>query len=734
MNMNAKKVTALALSAVLVLGIGTAAVSAQSTDTPPEPAPRPSVTAAANPAAPNEKDETVYIFTDASGKSGKILVSSWLKNPGRADILKDSADLHSIENVKGTETWTSGAGNSLSWNAGGEDIYYQGISDRQAPVAVRISYTLDGKKIEPGELAGKSGHVSIRFTYENHQTETVTIDGSQVQIHVPFVMLTGLMLPTDQFSNVQVTNAKLENFGNEIAVLGVALPGMQEDLDLDREKLELPAYIEITADVENFELGPTMTVATPALLQKLDTEDLDIGELQEQAEKLTDGVTELLEGSGKLYDGLSTLLEKSGALVSGVNQLSAGASQLCDGASALRGGASQLESGAGALCDGLTKLDSNSAALVDGARTVFNTLLASANGQIAESGLDVPQLTIGNYADTLNAVIASLDETAVYETALRQVTAGVNARRDEITAAVTQVVSEQVTAQAGPLVREAVQAEVTNQVRAQEPMIRAMVLDRALHMTPEQYEAAVKMGLVTPEQQEQVDAAVEAAIAAEIEKQMESDPVAAKIEEITRQKVAEQMASDEIAAVIAENTELQAQKLISETMASPDVQGKLQAAAEGAKALISLKASLDSYNGFYLGLQTYTSGVATAVSGSRDLLAGARTLKDGTDTLGTGADALASGISSMQEQTPALVDGITALQDGSEQLRDGLQTLMDEGVQKIADLTDEDLARLHDRLVASVDAAKRYTSFSGADSDTESCVRFLIKTAEIIAE
>ena len=207
MNKNVKNLTALALSAVLVLGIGTAAVSAQSSAAPQHPAPRPSLTAAARPGAVNEKDETVYIFTDASGKPQKTLVSSWLKNPGQADILKDCADLHDIENVKGDETWIAGAGNSLSWNAGGADIYYQGISDRQAPVAVRISYTLDGKKVEPDQLAGRSGHVTIRFTYENRQTRTVAIDGKEEQIHVPFVMLTGLMLPTERFTNVQVTNA-----------------------------------------------------------------------------------------------------------------------------------------------------------------------------------------------------------------------------------------------------------------------------------------------------------------------------------------------------------------------------------------------------------------------------------------------------------------------------------------------------------------------------------------------
>ena len=733
MNVNAKKVTALALSAVLVLGAaGTAAVSAKDAAPEKKEDERPVLTAPARLDAAPSKDETVYVFTDASGASEKVLVSSWLKNPGRADVLRDEAALSGIENVKGSETWTEGAGHQLNWNAAGEDIYYQGVSDQKAPVSVRIAYTLDGKPVSPEALAGKSGHVTIRFTYENHQTETITVGGRQVEIHVPFVMLTGLMLSADHFRNVEVTNAKMENLGNEIAVLGVALPGMQENLN--RDELEFPACVEIEADTDCFEMGPTMTVATPSLLQKLDPAHFDLSDLQEQAATLTDGVTQLLDGSGQLYDGLNTLLEQSDALVSGVDQLASGAAQLTEGASALRTGAGQLQSGAARLQSGLGQLDSNSAALNAGARQVFNTLLATANQQIAAAGLEVPPLTIENYAETLNTVIASLDETAVYESALRQVTEAVNARRGEIEAAVRQVVEDQVRVQAEPLVTEAVRAAVEEQIRAQEDTIRAIVLEKALHMTPEEYEAAIKLGLISEEQQAQVDAAVENAIQEQMEQQMESDAVQAKIAAITDQKVAEQIETPEIQALIDENVELQVQKAIAETMASEEIQAKLRAAAEGAQSLISLKASLDSYNSFYLGLLTYTDGVGTAARGSGELIAGADALKSGMDSLNEGVSALSGGIFAMKEKTPALLDGITALRDGSALLRDGLQQLMDEGVSKIAELTGEDLTELTDRLTATVEAAKAYQTFSGAADGTESHVKFILKTAEISAE
>lgn len=54
------------------------------------------------------KDETVYIFTDASGKKDHILVNEWLKNSKNLSSITDSSILNNIENVKGDETYTTG--------------------------------------------------------------------------------------------------------------------------------------------------------------------------------------------------------------------------------------------------------------------------------------------------------------------------------------------------------------------------------------------------------------------------------------------------------------------------------------------------------------------------------------------------------------------------------------------------------------------------------------------------
>ena len=721
------KATALAISAAVLLGLGSSPVFAKNTKTA---AAAPAVTASA--AASCAKDETVYVLSGPDGSRQQVIVSDWLQNTNQAAVLRDVSSLSGIQNVKGMETYTAGKDGALLWQADGADIYYQGTSDQTLPVDLKISYTLDGKAVTPEQLAGQSGNVTIRFDYHNNTSKNVKIGGKTESLPIPFLMISGVMLDTAHFRNVTVKNGKAENLGNQIAVVGFALPGMQEALQLDRKALELPDYLEITADAEDFRLETTMTIATTAPFRELGTKKLENMDLKDQAATLTGGVQQLLDGSGQLYDGLNTLLEQSGALVDGVDQLAAGSVKLQAGVDALSGGASQLQSGASSLASGLSTLDSNSGALNDGARQVFNSLLSMAQEQISAAGLDIPSLTIDNYADVLGQVIGSLDENAVYQAALEQVTAAVNARRGEVEAAVTPVVRQKVEAEVRIQVTAGVREKVTAAVEEQEGKIRALVIFKSTGLTPKLYEAAVEAGLISEEKQQAIEEAIAAAKAAEVEKQMGSKKIQATIDSITAEKTDEQMQTPEIQAVIAENVDIQIEKLIAEAMASEEVQQKLEAAAEGAQAIIGLKASLDSYNSFYLGLLTYTGGVSTAAAGAEQLSGGIDTLKSGADALKDGAEALGGGISAMQNKTPALVDGVTALRDGAGAMKDGLNKLMAEGIQKIADLAEEDLDRLSGRLTAAVEAARDYDSFSGLNADAEGTVKFIYKTSSVV--
>ena len=681
--------------------------------------------------AETSKDETVYVLAGADGTVQKIIVSDWIKNAMAADSLEDKTELSDIENIKGDESFTLGGDNSCVWDAQGNDIYYQGNIEKELPVQMSVCYTLDGQAIAPEALAGQSGHVTIRFDYQNMQYEEVLLDGKTEKIYVPFTMLTGMLLDTEVFRNVTISNGKLINDGDRIAVVGIAFPGLQEDLAISKEKLDIPDYVEISADVENFEMGMTMTLATTELFGAIDSDKLDLHELSDAMAELTDAMDQLMDGSSQLYDGLCTLLEKSGDLVSGINKLAEGAAQLKAGAESLDSGAAQLQAGTAQLSSGLNTLDANSSSLNGGARQVFSSLLSMANTQLSEAGLSVPALTIDNYASVLDGVIASLDDTAVYQAALEQVTATVNANRGMIEEKVTEAVQAQVEAEVSAQVTAAVQETVTQAVHENEAQFRAAVIQQALGMTVEEYKAAIEAGLVTQEQQDAVNAAVEAAMQAEIDARMQREEIQAQINAVTQQTVGEQMQSDEIQALIASNTELQVQQAISEAMSSDAVQAQLSAAAEGAKSVIALKSSLDSYNAFYLGLITYTSGVSSAAAGANELKTGADALKAGTSELSAGAAELLQGIQTMKDSAPALVDGITQLRDGSMELSDGLKQFNEEGIQKLIEAVDGDLDGLSNRIRVTADVAKHYTSFSGISEDMDGDVKFIYKTDSI---
>ena len=709
------------------------------------------------------KNETVYVIADASGAAKKIIVSDWLKGVDKKGKVKDVSNLKGVKNVKGDETYTVNEDNAYEWAANGDDIYYQGTGTTELPVKLKLSYKLNGKTVSADEIAGKSGKVTIRIDYENTQKEKVKINGKTEEVNVPFLMLSGMILDDDNFKNVEVSNGKAINDGTRTIVAGFALPGMQDSLDIDKDEMEIPDYVEITADTTNFELSTTMTVAMNDIFNDVDFSKVDdkVDELKDSLDELEDAAEQLVDGSSQLYDGIGTLLDKSGTLIEGIDKLydgaeqvnsgakkldsgadglSSGAKTLDDGAAKLKNGASQLDSGAASLSSyvatlagGLGKLSSNSATLNGGAEQVFNTLLSTADTQIAAAGLTADKLTIKNYDSVLEGLISSLsDENAqklAYNTALETVTATVNSQKDVIKTAVEATVRKSVTEQ--------------------------VLAAAGLGMTADQYDAAVAAGQVSEEVQAQVSTAVST-----------------------------QMSSSAVQTAIDSNTEAQIQSLIETNMNSEEVKSQIQAgvakAQAGRKSLQALKTQLDSYNTFYQGVLSYTAGVDQANEGAQQILAGTytlkdstgslvsgagqlkngssslksgtselksgtSTLKDGTSSLKSGVKTLKNGTSSLSDGTKSLFEGVGTLKDGSAALVDGVKQLNDgamtlskgmkkfkeEGIDSIVDAANGDVRDIIDRFKAVQKASKKYNNYSGISDDMDGKVDFIYKTDSI---
>ena len=627
------------------------------------------------------KDETVYVLAGADGSVKKIIVSDWIKNALGESSLTDATGLLDIENVKGDESYTI-SGDAKVWDAQGNDIYYQGNIEKELPVGLTVTYQLNGKPMSADEIVGKSGKVSIRFDYENRQYEMVSIDGKEEKIHVPFAMLTGMLLDNDHFRNVEVTNGKFINDGNRTAVVGIALPGLQNNLGIGKDKIDIPDYVEITADVTDFSLGMTVTLATNELFNSLDTDKLSsIDGLTDSIGKLTDGMKQLLDGSSALYDGLYTLLDKSGELVQAIDLLAAGAKALEIGVISLDSGVGHLKADAKELSNELNALKNDSDDLIEKAKRGFVPLLSAAEIQIKAIHPSIPELTIDNYAEVLNRVIASAVGTSVYDRILAQVTADIEKKQ--------------------PLIVEM----ITDQFRKE---VSAQIIEAVTGMSETDYEAAVSAGTISD--------GVQATVPAAIEMQM-------------RNKSVQQAISDRI--------EMQKKQEIAEDMTSNEVWSKLADASKDAELVIQLKASLDSlvsYNAFYLELLSYTNGVASAADSAAALASDISELKNGTFALKAGMTVLYDGILQLKDGAPALIDGVSQLTDGAMQLSNGLKQFNEEGIQKIAKLVGGDLNNILTRLKATIDVSKNYRNFAGITDDMAGQTKFIYRTDEVKAK
>lgn len=374
----------------------------------------------------SDKEETVYVIADADGNTEKVIVSEWLKNPDGAESLEDVSTLGDIMNVRGDETYT-GSGSDITWAASGSDIYYQGRSDKALPVGVNVSYYLDNSQVTADELMGKSGHITVRFDYVNNEKRSQ--DGRTY--YVPFALVTGLVLDNDSYKNISLVNGSLTNDGDRSIAVGVGFPGLGESLGLEEGKL--PTYFEMSADVTDFDGITSMTVATNELFSQLNLDDVSsVSDLSDSLSELNDGALALVDGTKELYDGLSTLLTKSGELTEGIDTLYTGAKELNGGIANLKSGADTLSGGLSELDAGLSGLSSNSESLRSGAAQIAGSILASADSQLKAAGLELPALTMENYAAVLDGAIAAVGASGMDEAQAAAMTASLNGLRTQL--------------------------------------------------------------------------------------------------------------------------------------------------------------------------------------------------------------------------------------------------------------------------------------------------------------
>ena len=602
--------------------------------------------------AENTKHERVYIVAATDGTVKSVTDNIRLENADGLDEIVDRTLLTAIQNVGGKEAFTLD-GETLTWQAQGKDITYEGTSDKTPAILPVVTLTLDGEEITVDSLKDKTGDAVLTVAYQTNEP-------------LPALAVTVLPLPEEGITDLRLENAAaLTVLGRQVLV-GWAVPGMDEEL-------KLPTSFSAAFHADHAELNWLLTLTTSdpidAACKELDDRiDLDLHTELDEAKalltalqsgetlpetsgktkdivpkinELNDGLTQLNDGAETLANGAAQLSDGASALKDGAAQLNTGAAELAAGALTLSTGAADAEGGAASLDTGLATIIANNEALNNGAQTIFAAILSSANAQLSASGLDaagieIPELTAENYAAVLDAVLLQLNPETLRASAQAQVETTVRA---------------QVEANADQ-VRSAVETAVQDKVLA------AVLQSAGQNMTSKQYAQAVQAGLVSSEQA--------AAITAAVEQQMATEEVKAQIDAAVQQQI-EQLIQDNTAAYLSSDETIAAQ---------------LSAAQAAYESLTALKAQLDQINTFVTGLKTYTDGVSQAAAGASQLHTGLTQLNAGAATLSTGAAALSTGAASLSE-------GADSLYDGTVELKDGAAALHTDGTQKFKDtLTD----------------------------------------------
>lgn len=322
------------------------------------------VFAQSNDENPTEKTETVYSVLNSNGSISDTIVSSWLHDEDGINNIKETLNLTDVKNIKSNEK-PSKDGNTYTWNAKGNDVYYEGTGTKQLPVSVKLRYELDGQEMSAKDMEGKSGHLKLTISFTNNYSEIKNINGKSIVIHPSYLAGGMLNMSTGNFSNVKCESGKIVNDGTNEMLAFANIPGLNETLrsaglDKVNNQLGISDDVTVEADVNNFDLGSIMVGMTNEI--DLASELNGIGSVSE----LTDGIDQLIEaddqlidGSKQLYDGTTQLKEQAAPLTGSsdqVRQLSSGAIQLNDGVKALQTGLTAYTNGVSALDAGVDQL------------------------------------------------------------------------------------------------------------------------------------------------------------------------------------------------------------------------------------------------------------------------------------------------------------------------------------------------------------------------------------------
>lgn len=664
------------------------------------------------------KDESVYVQADASGKVNETTVTEWLKNPNNGKT-EDVTELQNVENVKGDETYTTGSEGSVSWKSEGKDIYYQGTTDKELPVDVEITYTLDGKEVAAKDLKGKDGKLEMKVQYTNKSKETVDVSGESVEMYTPFAMVTAMMLPSDEYTNVTIDHGKIVSDGDKNIVVGLGFPGLEENLNLESKDIDIdiPDNFIITADVKNASVGPTMTVASSDVLEQFGLDEIDsfddltdsVGELENAAEQLTDGSAKAADGSSALADGSNTLATGIGTLADGTSALATGVKTLADGVNTLNSKSGDLTKGVSDLATGVDDYTGGVSALSDGSSKV------SAGAEGLKNGLETAQKGIEGLAAGVGALKSGFEGDKTEENpgannlanGTVQAIGATSTAIDNLAALIKDMAGNQGT----------VQAQAT--INGEDGAVQAAVNE------------LIKTGIVTEENREACATVIRTAVNSNISAEAKVTSEKASVdptEAIKAAKTAVGTASTYAAGLqtnvgaLYEGTKTVQSGVEDLKKGNSQLAAGAKDLADGTSALASGASTLNDKSGLLV------AGTSKLKEGGNQLATGVGQLAAGASAAVTGAGEVAKGAGALKTGADTLADGAGTLADGNKTLADGMEEFKTSGIDKIADVFGGDIENVTSRIDAMMTLGRNYKSFAGIKEDMAGSTKFIIET------
>lgn len=682
-----------------------------------------------------DKSETVYAVMDADGNTTDVSVSEWLKNEGKSNNLSDYSNLKNIKNTSGDEKM-SRDGNKLVWAAKGKDIHYTGDYDGELPVKVKVSYYLNGTKVSADEIAGKKGNVKIRFDYDINDS----VKENGYSLTRPYAIVSAVVLSNDNFTNVTVNNGKAVNDGNSTAVVGIALPGMSDNLQIN--ELDIPDHVTINAKTTNFEIDGTYTVADSGFMNDVDTTKLDdatgqIDELESALDKLSDASKKLVDGSSKLAKGANKLADSSSQIEEGTETLKDGTESMKNGSKDLKAGTGDLKQGTGDLKTGVKDLSDGADKLVAGAQDLssgtiqmkkgteaLNSSVNGADGLAGDNG-SAKKLSAG--AARVDVGIKQMGETLAAQNAkLAQTAKSISDNLDGVNTKKVSVPSTDV----DNALKTAIDAA---EASGDEDTINALKNAKEKLGT---YETNVNDAVSSVNADKQkIDAANQTAKGMYQNIASSSNDDLKKLQDGADELKAGTQALD--TAVNVGGTKADGTKVPSLSKA---VAGLNSGAAQ-------LDAGVNGYTdkegkfhpGALLGLQSLQAGIkvdtkdkTSLVTGVNKLDAGANKLDAGTTKLANGAVQVDAGAGKLVTYMGQLTEGAETLSDGADTLASGMATFNKTGIQKlVSTMKDSDIKSTVNRVKATLDAASDGSFIGGKQDGQSGESKIIFKTDEV---